>query len=751
MLLSTRDSDKAPSELVYPAEGRPLLPRALLPYFGDDLLPDWLAEVHSLPKGLKLRDLDERVWQEFPAEAIDALLKHIVTLLGTARRRLVGASELVFTKPVRLADLRVPLRARNALIRSRIATSKGIVEPVSVRTLAYLRQVGGLSLLQLLAASEDLEAVNATPADEVFEGAASEPRATDSSGLVTLQEAAREERRFRAVRTREYRRGRAAPLSRAVRREATKLGRRSWSRKVSFHDPRLGAELARLDPMAANARVAAEQLQTYPYSASAARAKAAAIRRFVAGGDVLSRMSLEQELSEILEVVAPAERHQAVLRRRFGWDGEPPGTLGDAANEINVTRERARQIEVKFKKRLGVAWTPALDRALELVGRIQFGTARELDEALRAEGLVIASFSFASLLQAAKLFGREAPKVAARGGLLAPIGFAQTLIDVQGEARRHTSHWGATTVAELTSVLAEKGDVLDEEVVRRALEMTADISFLDAEQNWFWSKTAKRNRLLNTIRKILSVAGSIDIGELRDGVGRSHRARGFRPPRAVLARICEESGDYKFVDGRIFGTEELPDWREILSGNEQLLAEVLFEHGPVMRRADLEQIAVEQLRMNRSSFYIYLTYLPILERYAPGVFGLRGARVSAGEISAMIPRVVHHQVLKDHGWAEDGRVWIVYKLSRAAAQTGVLTVPAVLSEVLHGQYTLLTDDGSAIGTAVIEDTRLWGVSPFYRRRGVESGDHLLLVFDTTKKTALIQAGDDSVGLRYQGE
>jgi hypothetical protein len=112
---------------------------------------------------------------------------------------------------------------------------------------------------------------------------------------------------------------------------------------------------------------------------------------------------------------------------------------------------------------------------------------------------------------------------------------------------------------------------------------------------------------------------------------------------------------------------------------------------------------------------------------------------------------VHHQVLQDHGWTEDGRVWIVYKLSSAAAQTGVLGVPAAVAEVLRGQYTLLTDDGGAIGTAVVEDTRLWGVSPFYRRRGVETGDYVLLVFDRSKKSARIEVGDESVGHRYQGD
>jgi hypothetical protein len=744
VLLSPPDSDKAPSELSYPASGRALLPTVLVPYFGEDAVPEWLASAHGLPEGLKLGDLDEGIWDRFSPESIDALVKHIVTLLVYSRRRLIDATELVFTKPAPLSQLRVPPRARNALIRNHITTSDGVVEPVSVRVLANLRQVGGLSLLQLLAASEEWEGAPRTAAD--LEANAGAPSDVEQPVLPER----RVERRVRAVPTREYRRGRAEPLSRDVRREAIKLARRPWGRHVSYRDSRLGVDLRRLDPLAPNAHVAAKMLQTYPYSTAAGRAKAASIRRFVSRGDALAHLSLEAELNEILRMVAN-ERQQKVLRRRFGWDGKPPGTLEDAANQINVTRERARQIELKFKRRRGVTWTPALDRALDLVGRIRFGTAQDVDETLRAHGLVVGSFSLASLLQAAELFGKEVPKVVSRGGLLTPTGFAKTLIEVETRASRLTSHWGATTVAELTSVLVEKGVELDEDVVRKALETSTDICFLDEEHNWFWSRSAKRNRLLNTIRKIVAVAGSIDLGELRDGVGRSHRAGGFRPPRAVLARLCEESGDYKVIEGRVFGTKALPDWHEVLSGNEQLLAEVLFEHGPVMRRIDLEQIAVEQLGMNRSSFYVYLTYLPILQRYAPGVFGLRGANVSAGGISVLIPRVVHHQVLQDHGWTEDGRVWIVYKLSSAAAQTGVLGVPAAVAEVLRGQYTLLTDDGGAIGTAVVEDTRLWGVSPFYRRRGVETGDYVLLVFDRSKKSARIEVGDESVGHRYQGD
>jgi hypothetical protein len=726
----------ARSEFGYPRGGYRLLPIALVPYFGTLEVPPALIQQLGLQGTWHLRDLDERVWEQLPREAVEALADHVALVVTTRRRQLLRANEGVLAGPVPVELLHLSSRAENALLRHGVTDGRTVYS-VALEQLARMRGVGGSSLLQILTAVEALRQrplEDATVADAVGSGTTTNAERDET---VADEDAAQ--------------RARAARISRAVRREAAKLAKRRWSKKVSRHDPRLGRELRALMPGAINPYAASQVLPSLDYDPAQARRTAGAIRALVSHGDALTRLALRAELEQILSAITRTDAQRVALRRRFGWDGRPPTTLEEAAQGIGVTRERVRQIEVKARKQLDSVWAPAFDRALRIVSNVRFATAAEMQQALRDAKLISDEFSLASLLRTARLLGRPVPAVSEQGGFLAHADVAQALAAIELQARRLTDRWGTTTVAELTSVLAEKGGDVDDAIVRRSLEAVSGIRYLDDGRNWFWLVGSRRNRLLNQARKIMSVAGSISLGELRDGVGRHHRMRGFRPPRAVLARLCDDTGLYRVEGDRVVGTEDLPDWHEVLGTNERLLAEALFEHGPVMRRTDLEELVVGESGMSRNSFWVYLTYSPILARYAPGVYGLRGASISAAEVSAMIPPLVRTKVLGEHGWTPDRRIWIVYQLSAAAAQTGVLSVPASLAPVLRGQFRLYTADDAPVGTAVIEETRLWGVSPFYLRRGVEAGDHVLLVLDLSKRTARIDAGDETIALQYQGE
>lgn len=272
-------------------------------------------------------------------------------------------------------------------------------------------------------------------------------------------------------------------------------------------------------------------------------------------------------------------------------------------------------------------------------------------------------------------------------------------------------------------------------------------AWLDDEHRWFCVHVS-RNRLLNQVLKIMSVAGSIDLSELRSGVGRHHRMKGFHPPREVLAALCVSSGLYSRHGDRIVGGSQLPDWRKVLGNNERKLVQALFDFGPVMRRDDLERVAVDERGLNRSSFYIYLSYAPMIERYAPGVFGLRGSPVTAAEVDALIPQRVRHQVLQDQGWTANGRLWAAFRISPAAASTGILGAPAAVRAVTSGSYDLFAEDERPVGTLVIEQS-MWGLSPFFRRWGVEAGDLVVLELDVSERRATVSVGTDELLLRYQ--
>jgi hypothetical protein len=68
------------------------------------------------------------------------------------------------------------------------------------------------------------------------------------------------------------------------------------------------------------------------------------------------------------------------------------------------------------------------------------------------------------------------------------------------------------------------------------------------------------------------------------------------------------------IDEVITATEPLNP-SEILSGSEQIMFRVLKEHGPVLQRPKFEQCCLDA-GMNQHSFWVFLTYCPIVERCA---------------------------------------------------------------------------------------------------------------------------------------
>jgi hypothetical protein len=263
---------------------------------------------------------------------------------------------------------------------------------------------------------------------------------------------------------------------------------------------------------------------------------------------------------------------------------------------------------------------------------------------------------------------------------------------------------------------------------------------LDESNGWFWLPALPRNRLINVIKKILSVSNSIDISELRSGLSRFHRLKGLAPPRRVLLEFCSQL-EWCRVEGSTVSANPPLDWEKVLSGTtEWTMTAVLKEYGPVMTINEFEKKCID-LYMNENTFYQYISYSPIITKYSIGVYGLRGTKIHPGEIESLKPQKTPTKVLIDFGWTSESKIWISYKLSRSIIKTGVINIPAAMKQYLQGEYSLTAADGTDIGKLKIEDSSAWSMSSFFRRRGGDPGDFSVLEFDLMSRNVKAYIGD----------
>ena len=686
------------------------MPESLRAVLGGVPLSDALTRQLGLPRNTDVSFLGADIWEAQPREVIHRAADEVIKVVRRRMGELESSSQQVVPDGIDLEQLDVTTRARNGLVRIRMAERSG---GLTAGELASVPAIGAMTLLDIATATAH---------------AAGPPAAGDAPP-------------------------RGSRPSKAVAREARRISRRHWAARVGHQDPRLGAELRAIHSDAVTARDLPDLLAELPVTPIQARKIVDRLRRLDAAAEALRRLDLQEELEQFMSLLGRTPAGMTMLRTRFGLDSGAPATLEQAGRAAGVTRERVRQVEKRFHEAVREppgAWTPALDRAVRDIAGALPTTSGQLEAQLHRDGAIPPTVPVTVVLRAAEAFGKPLDvRQDSHTGLMLSAEETTSPAAVAAEARKLVEHWGATTVDELSARLTADGaPVADADVIRLVVSSLDGFSWLDRQSGWFWLQNGRRNRLLNQIAKIMSIAEQIDLGELREGVGRHHRMHGFRPPREVLATLCVQSQLYTRLGDTIRGTEALPDWRELLGRNERTLAEILFEEGPVMRRDELERRAIVDRGLNRSSFYVYLGYSPILARYAPGVYGLRGAQVSAGEVQALIPPRVRSQVLQDHGWTAEGDIWIAYKMSASTVASGVLGVPGALRAVLKGPYELRAEGGDPVGTLTIRES-MWGVSPFFRRRGVEAGDYIVLQIALSEKTATIVSGAEELLLRYQ--
>jgi hypothetical protein len=693
----------------------PLLPAALRELWNEPL-PTWLVDDLKLPAGSGYEATGPDLWKTYGSAQISPRIRSFA--IQTVAGRL---PEILDVAPIRgpwpksLAPSHAPFsaRTRNCLDRLGVLEDPSRMTRLTIRDLMCVKGMGITSLLDFCCVVEAIT-------DARDARTSSEPT-TSSSQLVELID-------------------------------------ESWVTQVSLEDPRFadiippgwGTLYDRID------RLTAEP-QDPPVEEHRLASAIGAIRERV---EQLSRLSLEEALRRLLQDVSGLEeRRLDALERRLGTDGAPPSTLEDAASRINVTRERMRQLQERFIRRLPAhpIFLPQLDAALEAVFRSAPCSLDSAAKALHQSGVSRTRFDPRSLASIAETFGRE-PRYEIVGARIRRADSSVPEGQIHTIAHRQATASGASNIEQVVSELALNGSTVSKEDVRTFLGLSRDFEFLD--ENWYWFPSAPidRNRLRNITRKILAVAAPVGLAELREGVHRHYRVRRARgtagwplvvPPRTVLAKFYAAHPEFSIDSEGNVNSVGLLDYRQEVNPTEVILVEAIRSSpSQVMDRASLAARCVDQHGMNGNTFGQYLYSSPVIAHLGTDLWSLRGVRVDPAAVeavrsaNALRPRA--KRVL-DHGWTDAGDLWIAARVPYETTKF-VMGVPAAIRHVVSGDaFDAVDEHGLPCGFIRMNQEGLsygGGYGSFLTRQGADEGDLLLATFRLAARQVVLRLVDD---------
>jgi hypothetical protein len=210
-----------------------------------------------------------------------------------------------------------------------------------------------------------------------------------------------------------------------------------------------------------------------------------------------------------------------------------------------------------------------------------------------------------------------------------------------------------------------------------------------------------------------------------------------------LKAFCSSLPFCDVIDEHVISNQAL-SLTETLGEIESCFYDVLREHGPAMSLNALRDECLQR-GMNANSFYQYITYSPIICRLVREVYALVGADVPPGTVEEIPQLSAKAPVLVDHGWTDDGRIWISYRLNTSNVRNGLFTLPAALKGLLSGSFSIQSSGTGSRTIISAEGDRLTGLHRPIAIRGGQPGDVVVVAFDIRHGSADVRFGEETTG------
>ena len=432
-----------------------------------------------------------------------------------------------------------------------------------------------------------------------------------------------------------------------------------------------------------------------------------------------------------------------VLGKRFGLDWQGKWTLEECGQDLDVTRERVRQIENEFLVALSPRhWgeIPVLDKLCnELLGHTQneFSFTDEDDRVLfvnrdAAENLLY-------------MFGYGKTRYQnINTSKAAQSEFGQSIVEMRRTAYQFSGKIGFVIEENLQSHFDEVYGHFDDLKFGRVKHLIADS--VDLPHGYIYVESKSKSFFLSWTQNILSLQGDLQFDEFFEASNRycSYRLPGVvHPPRAVIRAWFEGDKRFTLSENSDVGIVE-PCEVELGDVQRWLRDEIISSTGCVMHRAELMDRAREA-GVNSTSIGIYCSYeryFKPVDTYCVTLTGVYPIQESI-DLAYMRANGLKIDTKLDSYEIINRRVNVFITAGSNLCNQGFWTLTKSLKAAVGASNFDLIVDGESVGRSTYFGSTSTAWTSALAALGVVPGDKIKIVFDTESLKATLELLADS--------
>lgn len=547
--------------------------------------------------------LDATAWRRLGEERCRELARQLVRELERRPYRLLdelGDHTLSSGNgPIPIDDLELQARTRNCFVRAGISELPGLSNGLTVAEASHLRGFGVSCLVDLMASLE-----------------AHQTRREPNHKPVGKTEIV----------------VKISDLPAAAQKLLTQVASIPGVLEITRQDPRLGVSMRAVSLDSPSLGAIIESLRRVGLPKAAAK-------NLVQLCDNIRAMAEKPVVKEVADILAAGQgaRAREIIQACLQLRDQPRlPTYRSVGRRLRYSGERVRRVFCRQHWRPGQPppFAPALDRALAAVCALGPCWAGDVERLLARDKLLAPRMRLEVLDELAGMLGREPGFVImgrTKARLLVAKSDSRSVRKVQSDALALVNRYGLTTVKRV--IRKQRVDRIGHDVALRAMISLDGFYWVNEPQGAFSLRGRQANPLWHRVRKVLSVAPRVSIDILWVALKHDNRSICGGLTAAQVLAFCQKQPECR-VSRDIIMARKPEDPLEVLQGHEREVVGFILEHGPLCWRRDLMRLAAHA-GIAKPSFDKCIN-CPAISRYAPGVYGLTGAEISASALATFV-------------------------------------------------------------------------------------------------------------------